>query len=205
MAFQNVVMPQIKLIHGVQKTVIDPVTIIGNGARETRRKQNRYERFSWNYPSRSILAESKQELHEFFAGMGSSLDSFLMIDPDFPDFAGMQLTEFAAPNWYFETPTGHPYFNPVMSGLTFKVNGVTKTATFFNGDDNGALGRPYVSVANSLPGDIVTVSGPAHLTVRLNGTLAWNISAMVKNGTCSPTPTIVDMSDLSLVEVFEYA
>lgn len=204
MAFQNVIMPKLKLVHGASKQVIDPVTIIGNGTRETRRKQNRYERFAWKFPSRSILQETKVELYEFFRGTNMSLDSFLMQDPDFPEFINTPLTHKTSNVWYMELPGGHPVFNPVMGGLTFKVNGVTKAATFAIDAD----GRPTVTVTDSSGASAVTVSGPVYLTVRLNTSISWSISAMDKSpsgATCTPTPLIVDLSDIDIIEVFERA
>lgn len=204
MAFQNIIMPKLKLIHGVQKSVVDPVSVIGNGTRETRRKQNRYERFVWRFPSRSVLQESKQELHQFFRGVSASLDSFLFQDPDFPEFYNTTLTHKTGSTWYLELPGGHPVFNPVMGSLTFKVNGVTKAATFAIDAD----GRPTVTVTDSTNITGVTVSGPVYLTIRLNSTLSWTISAMDKSPSgadCTPTPLIVDMADIELIEVFERA
>jgi len=204
MAFQNVVMPKIKLVHGVTKQIIDPVTVIGNGNRETRRKQSRYERFVWKFPSRSILKESKVELYEFFKSTNSSLDSFLMTDPDFPEFYETPLVHKTGSVWYLELPGGHPVFNPVMGGLSFYKNGVLAAATFAVDAD----GRPTVTITGTSGVDNVHVNGPVHLTVRLNSALGWSISAMDKSpsgATCTPTPTIVDMADIEIIEVFERA
>lgn len=204
MAFQNVIMPKIKLVHGVTKQIVDPVMVVGNGNRETRRKQNRYERFVWQYPSRAILDDSKQELYQFFRSTNSSLDSFLFQDPDFPEFTGQSLTHKTGSTWYLELPGGHPIINPVMSGLTFKVNGVTQSATFATDD----AGRPTVSIAGSSAVSTISVFGLVYLTVRLNSPLSWSIAALEPsaNGTPdTPAPIIVDLGDISLIEVFEYA
>lgn len=204
MAFQNVIMPKLKLVHGASKQIVDPVTVIGNGARETRRKQNRYERFVWNFPTRSILNETKTELYSFFRGVNMALDSFLFQDPDFPEFTYTPLiNQKSGDSWYFETPTGHPIFNPDMANLVFRVGGVIKTATFAI----DANGRPVVTVADSALGG-VTVTGPCYLAVRLGAPISWAITAMDKSvtgQTCTPTPSIVDLSDITLVEVFEHA
>jgi len=204
MAFQNVIMPQIKLMHGVTKQVIDPVLIVGNGNRETRRKQNRYERFIWSYPARSILDTSKQELHEFFRGVNMALDSFLFQDPDFPEFYNTELVHKTGSIWYLELPNGHPVINPVMGGLVFKVNGTTKAATFAIDAD----GRPTVDVTDSSAITTVTVSGPVYMTVRLNSPIAWTLTAFdqsLSGANCAPAPYIVDLSDIELIEVFERA
>lgn len=204
MAFQNVIMPKLKLVHGTSKQIVDPVVVIGNGVRETRRKQNRYERFVWNFPARSILNETKTELYGFFRGVNMALDSFLFQDPDFPEFTSTPLiNQKSGDSWYFETPTGHPIFNPDMTNLVFRVGGVVKTATFAI----DAAGRPVVTVADSSLGG-VTVTGPCYLAVRLGSPIAWSITAMEASPSgaqCTPTPTIVDLSDITLVEVFEYA
>lgn len=223
MAFQNIIMPKLKLIHGVQKSVVDPVSVIGNGTRETRRKQNRYERFVWRFPSRSILQESKQELHQFFRGVSASLDSFLFQDPDRPELVNEFLGGSRAVDtpgyedyWYFEVD-GHPLFNhPDTSQLDIKINGDTFYADWwvFIHPTNG---RPMIlipgsfSAAGYIAGSVVhpvIINGPIYLTVRLNSTLSWTISAMDKSpsgATCTPTPTIVDMADIELIEVFEHA
>lgn len=204
MAFQNVIMPKIKLIHGVTKQVVDPVLVVGNGTRETRRKQNRYERFVWSYPSRSVLEDSKQELYEFFKSTNSSLDSFLFQDPDFPEFHGEGLTHKSGSTWYLELPGGHPIINPVMSELVFKIAGVTKSATFAI----DASGRPTVTITDSNASSTIQVYGAVYLTVRLNSPLTWTIVALEKSpsGTdCTPVATVVDLGDISLIEVFERA
>lgn len=223
MAFQHIIMPKLKLIHGVQKSVVNPVSVIGNGTRETRRKQNRYERFVWTFPSRSILQESKQELHEFFRGVSASLDSFLFQDPDRPEmvnesFAGRKAVDTPGYEdfWYFEVD-GHPLFNhPDTGQLDIKINGDTFYAEWlvFIHPTNG---RPMILIPGSFAatgysnGSVLYamyISGPIYMTVRLNSTLSWTISAMDKSSsgaTCTPTPLIVDMGDIELVEVFEHA
>jgi len=204
MAFINVVMPTIKLVHGVTKQVVDPVLVVGNGTRETRRKQNRYERFVWSYPSRAILNESKQELYEFFRSTEASLYSFLFQDPDFPEFTGQGLAHKSGTTWYLELPGGHPIINPVMDELTFYVNGVEQVATFAI----DAAGRPTVSLPTSNAGSTITVYGSVYLTVRLNSPLSWSIQALEPSPNATPntpTPVVVDLGDISIIEVFEYA
>lgn len=202
MAFQPVIMPQIRLIHGVSKQIIDPVSVVGNGARESRRKQNRYDRYSWKFPSRSILQSSKQELHTFFRSVKGSLDSFMMVDPDRPQFVDEPLTSFAfAETWYFETSDGHPIFTGI-NDMVFYVNGepAQSSGMFMIVD-----GRPLVQLQGTLETDTVTFSGTSYVAVRLNSPISWSITAMDPGPNCNPTPSIVDMSDLELIEVFEYA
>lgn len=226
MAFQNIVMPKLKLIHGVTKQVVDPVTVIGNGSRETRRKQNRYERFVWRFPARSLLQESKQELYSFFKTTDAALDSFMFQDPDYPEFVNMPLISKVDGGsnptyvdcWYFDiydgTTNPHPLFNhPDTSLITFMIAD-TEVLSFGTVEYHAVSGRPFVRLLDSYAISASNgnaspqLTGPCYITARLNSPLTWTISAMDKspNGTtCTPTPVIVDMGDIELIEVFERA
>lgn len=222
MAFTSIVMPKLKLVHGVNKQIVDPVFVTGNGTRETRRKQNRFERYVWNFPSRAITQESKMELYSFFQYVDGSLNSFMFQDPDLPEMYNTPLTQKPTEpewvdHWYFEIPgapnkPGHPLFNhvDVTSQLTYKTNNID----VFEGNTGIQYhpnGRPMIwvpdsyALSNSAP---LLVSGPIYLTVRLNSALNWTLSAFEQSpfgAACSPAPYIVEMGDIQLVEVFEHA
>lgn len=210
MAFSNLIFPEIKLKHGIQKEVVDPVTITGNGAREVRRKQNRWERFIWTIPSRQLLDADKVAIHKFLRQVGMGLNSFLYRDPTYPSFVDAPLTNRSGNTWFMNLPYDaitagtHPVFHPQMGGLVFKKGGVTATATFGGVDSNGF---PYVTISGSTPADSITVTGAVYMTVRFEGSLNFSIDAMAKStvatNSCDVVPTIVTLNDFKLVEVFE--
>lgn len=209
MAFQNVIFPTLKLKHGAYKEISDPVSITGNGTRELRRKQNRWERFIWTIPSRHLIEADKLAIHKFLRGVNMGLDSFLFQDPTCPELLNAPLKNRSTNTWYLNipydstTPGTHPIMNPRMSGLVFKKNGVTVTATYSGVD---TAGFPYVTITGSVPTDTITVTGSLYMTVRFNGTLGYTITAMEKSslgGTCQVVPTVVQLADFQLVEVFE--
>jgi len=210
MAFTNIIFPTLKLKHGVIKEIVDPVMITGNGAREVRRKQNKWERFVWTIPARYLLEADKTAITKFLRQTDMGLKSFLFQDPTYPEFNATPLTSRSTNTWYLTLPWDtttagtHPVFNPVMSGLVFKKNGVTVTATYTGID--GTNGLPYVTITGSVPADVITVTGPTYSTVRFAGPLRFSIAAMQKSplgGTCNVVPTVVQLEDFQLIEVFE--
>lgn len=210
MAFVNSIFPVLKLKHGITKEIVDPVMITGNGTREIRRKQNKWERFVWSIPARQLLEADKQAITKFLRLTDMGLKSFLFQDPTYPEFNAAPLTNRSTNTWYLTLPYDattagtHPVFNPVIGGLVFKKNGVTVTATYTGID--GTTGLPYVTITGSVPADTVTVTGPTYSTVRFAGPLAYTITAMAKSplgGTCNVVPTVVQLADFQLIEVFE--
>lgn len=210
MAFQNVIFPTLKLKHGIVREVVDPVMVTGNGAREVRRKQNRWERFVWTIPSRNLAQSDIDAIYKFLNGVDKSLDSFLFQDPHFPEFNNSKLTNKATNQWYLNLPFDsstagtHPVMNPVLAGLSFKKNGVAHAVTpTFAVDANGF---PVITIPSTSPSDVVTITGPVYMTVRFEGTLTTTIMAMQKStlgGTCNVTPTVSSIGDFRLVEVWE--
>lgn len=209
MAFQAVKFPNLKLKHGNVKEIIDPITVTGNGAREVRRKQNRWDRYSWTIPSRQLTDTDKLALLKFFRQVQSGLDSFLYQDPDFPEFNGHKLQSRSGSTWYLNvpydltTPGTHPILNPQMGELTFKRNGVTAVTTYGGLDSNGF---PYVTVTGSSASDTITVFGNVYMTARFDSTITTSITAMQKstiNNNCIVTPLVSAISDIKLIEVFE--
>lgn len=129
MAFTPQLMPQPKMVHGVNKQIVDPVFVTGNGVRETRRKQNRYARNVWTYPSNSILEESKWELYKFFTSIDSGLTSFLFIDPEMPYLDKMPLSGLPGQtdHWIVQ-PSSARFFDPTNRWFNFPFN---KAAPYF--------------------------------------------------------------------------
>jgi len=209
MAFQNVTFPDIKLKHGISKSVLDPVVITGNGAREVRRRQNRWPRYTWTYPARVMQESDRAAISNFLATVHTAQDSFKLRDPVQPTITNGKLASRSGATWYLNVPISssvagtHPIMNPDMSALTFYKNGVPTAATFGGLD---ADGLPYVTVTSTSPSDTVTISGDLYLTVRFQGDLAWTIAAMTlpSGGDCTDVaPSVVELADFALVEVFE--
>lgn len=210
MAFLNSKFPTLKLKHGVAKEVVDPVSVTGNGAREVRRKQNRWERFVWSVPARNLIDSDKTAIHKFLRSTDMGLKSFLYQDPTFPELNLAPMTWRSSGTAYLNlpydatTPGTHPIFNPVMGELVFRKNGNIVTATYNGLDSNG---YPYVTITGGLlVGDTLTVTGPIYMTVRFASTLKYSITAMTPSplgGTCNVVPSVVELGDFQLVEVFE--
>lgn len=209
MAFQNIIFPDLKLKHGIHKEIVMPVSITGNGNREVRRKQNRYERFVWSIPARTLLEADKQAIYKFLNQVNYGLDSFLYRDPTYPELNGAIMSYRSGTTWYLNIPFDsttagtHPIINPVMAGLTFKKNAVAVTGvTFAVGTD----GRPYIDVPASVSTDVITVTGPLYMTARFDSTFNFTIAAMIPsplNASCAPNPSMVELGDFNIVEVFE--
>lgn len=221
MAFQNITFPDLKLKHGLVKTVVDPVVITGNGAREVRRRQNQFERFVWSIQSRNLTEADKLAIHAFLRGVNIAQDSFLYRDPTWPTFTDVRLPQgtgtgagvsqrqlcfpYAVPNVsnILDNRLKHPIYNLSLTGLTFKNNGVTAAASSFGVLDDG---HQYVTVTGATNGSNVTVTGTPKLVVRFNGQLGWAIAAMTlpSGGACGDVvPSVVQLADFQLVEVFE--
>lgn len=208
MAFQNVIFPALKLKHGAYKEISDPVSITGNGTRELRRKQNRWERFIWSIPARHMIEADKVAIYKFLRGVNMGLDSFLFQDPTCPELNLAPLKNRSTNTWYLNIPYDsttagtHPIMNPVMGGLKFRKNGNTVTATFAV----DSAGFPYVTITGTVPTDVITVTGPLYMTVRFAGPLGYTIAAMEKSplpGVCNVVPTVIQLADFQIIEVFE--
>lgn len=211
MAYQAVVFPELKLKHGITKEAVDPVSITGNGAREIRRRLNRFDRYVWTIPGRSLLEADKDAVYKFLRGVSMGKDSFLYRDPFIPTLTDAILPTVAgaagtvrAMCLPFDPSTAgtHPIYNPQFGGLTFKRNGSPVTPAQL-GVTNGLF---LINVTGAISGDSITVSGTPHMTVRFDGTFSERIVAMqLPNvGACGDVyPTVVELGDFRLVEVFE--
>ena len=210
MAFQNVIFPDLKMKHGTSKEIVMPVSVTGNGTRELRRKQNRFERFVWTIPARTLLEADKQAIYKFLNGVNYGLDSFLFRDPTMPELNGAIMTSRSGTTWFLNLPFDsttagtHPIMNPVMGGLTFKQNGVAVTGVTYGGLDSN--GYPYITVPGSVITDVITVTGPVYMTARFDSTFNFSISAMAPSplgASCAPATTMIELGDIKIVEVFE--
>lgn len=81
MAFQNILFPNPKLIHGLQKSVIQNVNVVTNGNTEYRILKNSQKRRKWVWPSRAMSQTDIDALITFLSGVNMMLDSFRFYDP----------------------------------------------------------------------------------------------------------------------------
>lgn len=80
MAFQNILFPNPKLLHGLKKEVIQQTKIISNGNTEFRLSKNDPRR-RWVWPSRAMSEADKNAIVNFMKSVDFSLDSFRFYDP----------------------------------------------------------------------------------------------------------------------------
>lgn len=204
MAFDNVSFPDLTLIHGVTKDIIDPVSVVGNGVVEYRNQRTRWERFNWTLPTQAMREEKRLEIRQFLLARDHSLNSFKFTDPDIPELVDAPLQYHSGSGnsyWYLSLPiddstpsTRHPLFS-VTSGLTAKVNGSSETISSYTTSG----GVPVIQVANSDNGDTVTISGDITFVVRLDSTLSWTLAAL---DTDNRSVGIIN-NQIILKEVFE--
>lgn len=198
MAFQNIVFPNLKLIHGFKESVELPVSIVGNGNSEQRSARMRFDKFSWSYPSRLVLETDKQELYTFYKQVHGATDSFLFANPARANWNGESLESAGTTKWKFSLPNSfdHPLFNADPALVVLK-NGLPATWTleYLNG-------YPVLNVPGSNAADDVTVdSGIIYFAARFDGPMSWSMEALKVDN----TSFIVNMSDIALTEVFEHA
>jgi hypothetical protein len=216
MAFSDTVFPDPKLIHGIRKSISDPVSVVGNGTFEYRIKKTQFERYSWNLPTQNMLESTKETIRSFLAQRSHGLDSFKFIDPAHSVLTDNILSHKSGSKWYLNlaydssTPGTHPIFHPAKTGspenadLTVSVNGGSPlgTITAFAIED----GKPVITVAGTSGGETVRVSGTYYMAVRLDSSLGWALAALdhANPTTSYPDPNVVAADEIRLVEVFEY-
>lgn len=231
MTFQYKIFPDLRLKHGVEKTINDPVAITSNGNREIRRKINKTERYSWNIPARNLLQADMQAIIDFSRTVTSSVDSFLYKDPTMPELVNQPLTRMFADglNYFALYHSGtHPVMNLLAGGnlpqfdlfndaVVIKRNGVVVDKNTINlayNKDPSTLGRPdlprtTILSSNWAANDVITYTGPIYHTVRLDSMISYRIAALkrstVVSGSCEVVPIVSEMADIKLIEVFEYA
>lgn len=198
MAFQNIVFPNLKLIHGLKKSALLPVSIVTNGSSEFRIARMRFDKFTWTYPGRVIMAADKLALYNFYKTVHGATDSFKFADPDYPAWTGETLTWSSGTYWKFNFPNSvdHPLFN-YDSAMVVKKNG--STVTWAHAIVNGL---PYLSIPSAISSDVITVtSGAIYLAARFDQAMSWSLEALDTNN----KPYIVNLDNLTLQEVFEHA
>lgn len=205
MAFKDELFPDVKLVHGIVKQITDPVGIVSNGNKEFRIKKNRFSRLSWSIPSNNMTEETKLQINGFLADKDYALDSFKFKDPDYPAFTDAILQNKTGNIWYVNipfddnTPGTHPIFQfDATTSMRASVNGTGSIIV------NGMLsidadGRPIVTIPTTVDSDIVRLTGDIYFAVRLDSTTGWSLKALSDLN----TPSIVNYSEIKLIEVFE--
>lgn len=236
MSFQYLTFPELRLKHGIEKAINDPVSITSNGNREIRRRVNAVERYSWNIPSRYLVQSDMDAVVNFFSTVTSSVDSFLYRDPTMPEAVNLQLKPFTQGGVVYFAMY-HSGYHPIMnlgsgninplwdisqSNVVFKKNGVPLAPSAITVKMNcdpvldlasTTFQHPRTTMIKAASGtwldtDVITYSGPLFKTVRFDSMIAYKIAVLEKSnlitGACEVVPTVSQMSDVKLMEVFEY-
>lgn len=223
MAFYATRPLEMRLKHGVTLEVVDPVIITGNGAREIRRRTQRWSRFVWNFPNRIIPMSEFQQYRDILAIDPTA--SFQVTDPTMAFFRETTLTVYNSTGTkrtlLVDLDGGtsrRPYFNPIISELKIRKNGVIISSAGCTMTYEASL--PVLNIPGALTSDVITVVGPFYPTVRFEGTLSattvamqraqWRETSVVKstqtkNDCNSVEANYVQMDSFKLIEVWEHA
>jgi len=83
MAFIDQFLPMPRLIHGLEKELLLPTTVVGNGTTEYRINKVANPRRRWRYPARLVPYADLVTLVTFYQTVAlGSLNSFKFRDPD---------------------------------------------------------------------------------------------------------------------------
>ena len=200
MAFDNVVFPNYPTIHGVSKTITDPVNVSSNGTYEYRVKRTEWERYNWSIPTQTMTDEQKETIKSFLIQRNHALNSFKFVDPDATDLADAVMSHATGDWWYLNlpfdatTPGTHPIFNPTVGELSVTVDDVADTINAFD----VSTGVPRIQITGTTGTETVKVSGPIYFTVRLATNLSYAIFALDTNS----NPLGHSVNGIELVEVY---
>lgn len=216
MAFEREVFPEVKLKHGVGKSVVFPVSTITNGNVEYRNSRISRERFKFTIQTKNLLQADKEAIRGFFTNRSHALNSFLFQDPDIPSLDDAILSYHSGSGnskWIValpidsSTPGNHWIYNIGSNGSgspltgsplpTATVNASPETISAFTIESDGT---PTITVANSDNGDTVRLTAEIYFVVRLDSTLNYVLGALnINNRTAG-----VAMNQIVLQEVYEY-
>jgi len=200
MAFDNVIFPDYPMIHGVGKNIIDLVQTNSNGTYEYRVKRTGWERYIWNIPTQTMTVAQKETIKSFLVQRNHALNSFKFVDPDSPNLVDGIMSHSTGDYWnlnipYDATTAGtHPIFNPTVGSLTVTVDGGADTIDAFD----LSTGVPRIQILGTTGAELVKVSGPYYLTVRLSTNLSYALFALDSNN----EGIGYSVNNIELVEVF---
>jgi len=207
MAFDNTIFPYYPIKHNISKTIINPVSIVSNGAFEYRIKRQAWERYKWILPTQTMTQEQKEQIKSFLVQRNSSLNSFKFRDPDAASYINAELPLYSGAFHNAILPLSmvdqsstngygnHPIFNIDTTQLTWTLNGVTQGAGINLSYTNN---EPLLEFPGSIFSDTVKVSGPITFTVRLNSTIEYALIALDTNNETAG----VNHAAIELIEVF---
>lgn len=197
MAFVNQLFPNPKLIHDLDRRIGAPTTIIGNGNREYRLQKEANYRTRWKWPSRAMLSTDAQTIALFVSEVANfGLNSFKFKDPYINQWLETPLLYTGTGTKYYLTTKGTSDTHPVYhlgGDIVVKRNGVVTTYTKIIENDIPVIEVPLAGT--------ITISGTFYFAVRLDqADFGQSMSALdIGNGPLADT-----ISDISLIEVFEY-
>lgn len=200
MAFNNIVFPDYPMIHGVSKTITDPVNISSNGTYEYRIKRTEWERYSWNIPTQTMTEVQKETMKSFLIQRNHALNSFKFVDPDATDFADAIMSHDTGDYWKLNLPFDastagtHPIFNPDVAQLSVTVDTVSDTINTLD----LSTGYPRIQIIGTSGSEVVKVTGPIFFTVRLATNFSYALYALDNNNKGIGH----QVSDIELVEVY---
>lgn len=200
MAFVNTLFPHsnLRLIHGLQKSVSAPTTIVGNANSEYRIKKFKNYITSWRFPARLLSATDRRAIALFFTETAQfGLNSFKFLDPDLNQWALTPLTYTGAANKFYLTTRGNQDTHPVFHLGGDVVVRVGSTPTAYTMSVDG--GVPVITVAGATSN--VNISGTFYHAARFDqASMGWSLEALASDN----TPYGDNLGDITLQEVFEY-
>lgn len=200
MAFVNATFPNPGLIHGIEKTLARPTTIVGNSAIESRLQKLQHYRSRWNWPSRGMEVSKRDTVFNFVTDtMGFSKNSVKFKDPLGSKWNNTALAYGGSSNLFKLTVRGgtdsHPVFH-IDADVTVTVDG--SPAGFTKSIVNGV---PYLAVTGATGASVVRVSGTFYYAVRLDQATIEYTNEYLTLGNLDAGGIV---GDISLIEVFEY-
>ena len=205
MAFDNVVFPNYPMIHGIKKSIVDPVSVVANGSREYRVKRQRWERYIWTIPTQTMTQQQKEEIKSFLVQRSHSLNSFKFVDPDASSLVNARLEMHPSFTTYYKLALPYSMNNQTVQGDHPLFNTDPHLWTYVGSSGNGIYistqivdGVPYVELDYSSATGYFTASGNVYFTVRLNTPLEYALVALDSNNETLG----VNHSAIELIEVF---
>lgn len=197
MAFQNIVFPELKLIHGMSRTRSDRTVVFGNGYNEFRIRRGNIDPLDWSFPGRNMLAADAKTLIDFYNTVNGTLDSFKFKDPSDYKWTLFELEHHSGTAWTLKSNSGS-YIYLLNGAINIFLNtvgiGSTSTVTVING-------KPTINVPGSISTDTVQVTGQFYYGARFNSTLSYEVAALDN----SNDVVAAVLGTVNLHEVSEYA
>ena len=198
MAFQNIVFPELKLVHGMSKVKADSSTsVFGNGYREYRVKRGNVNPIRWSFPGRALVKSDAQTLIDFYNTVDGISDSFKFKDPDDNKWALFQLEHLSTTLWTVKSNTGSHIFH-LDGSVAVYLNDVFHSSITSVTTSNGI---PVINIAGTSSGDKIELTGSFYYAARFDSGISYDLAALNNNN----ETTAVLLGDVSLKEVPEYA